>query len=281
MASSMQAALIQAQSQSSTSSSTSASSSGSAGGQPDTAELFSKLDTNGDGSVTRDEFVSGRPENVSEDQAGSVFDSLAASASASDSSSLTQSQFTQALEKNGPPPPLSEASDSSSDSSSDQTSEQTLIAQVLAALQQALTSITDSSSTTSSTSSSSSTASASSTNGRADPAELFSKLDTNGDGSVTRDEFVSGRPDNVSQDQASSFFDRLTSSSSDSSGMTQSQFVSAFAQNAAASSSESSATTTSSSTSSTALLDQLLRAIDSYRSASPSQTEGTTASVTV
>ncbi|MGO7718725.1 EF-hand domain-containing protein, partial [Rhizobium johnstonii] len=45
-------------------------------GGDDLASLLSDLDTDGDGSISKDEFVAGRPSDVTEDQAGTLFDSF-------------------------------------------------------------------------------------------------------------------------------------------------------------------------------------------------------------
>jgi len=75
------------------------------GGQkgPDAAELFSKLDSDGDGKVTRDEFVSGRPDDVSEEDAGKFYDKIAENSGGDGSSGLSQTQFTTGLQNAGPP----------------------------------------------------------------------------------------------------------------------------------------------------------------------------------
>jgi Ca2+-binding EF-hand superfamily protein len=70
-------------------------------GPPDPSKLFSKLDADGDGNVTREEFVAGRPDHVSEKEAGKLFDKL----DKEGSGSLSQSQFETALKEAGPPPP--------------------------------------------------------------------------------------------------------------------------------------------------------------------------------
>lgn len=69
------------------------------GGPPDPAELFSKLDTNNDGKLTRDEFVTSRPQNVSEDQAGQMYDSIANG----NTDGLTSDQFVQGMKSQQPP----------------------------------------------------------------------------------------------------------------------------------------------------------------------------------
>ena len=77
---------------------------GSAGGapggdKPDPTAMFKKLDTNGDGKVTKDEFVAGKPDNVSADQAGALYDSLAQGKTGG----LTQDEFTSAMKAQKPP----------------------------------------------------------------------------------------------------------------------------------------------------------------------------------
>ncbi len=138
------------------------STAGSANGGGPGSELFSKLDANGDGTVTRDEFVAGKPDNVSEDQAGKLYDSIAGA----NTDGLTQQQLIDGLQSQRPGP-----------------------------------------------------------GHHRDPSELFSSLDGNNDGTLTRDEFVAGRPQNVSADQAGTLFDQLAGDNTD--GLTQDQFVSA------------------------------------------------------
>jgi hypothetical protein len=62
-------------------------------GGPDAAELFSKLDADGDGTLTEDEFVSGRPDNVSEDQAKQLYQKIAEKSGGDASAGLSQDQF--------------------------------------------------------------------------------------------------------------------------------------------------------------------------------------------
>jgi hypothetical protein len=72
---------------------------GPAGGKPDPAELFTKLDSDGDGKLNRDEFVAGRPKGASEDQAGQMYDSLAGG----NTGGLTVDQFTKGMQSMQPP----------------------------------------------------------------------------------------------------------------------------------------------------------------------------------
>lgn len=92
-------------------------SSAGGGGKPDPTEMFEKLDSDGDGKLTRDEFVAGRPEDVSEDQAGSLYDSIANG----NTDGLTAEQFAQGMASQQPPgggPPSGGGGGGGSDSSS-------------------------------------------------------------------------------------------------------------------------------------------------------------------
>lgn len=70
---------------------------------PDASEMLAKIDTDGDGSISRSEFVSGRPDGVDADQAGALFDSL----DTESTGSLTTEQIKDGMESHrpGPPPP--------------------------------------------------------------------------------------------------------------------------------------------------------------------------------
>ncbi|EME68587.1 suppressor protein SRP40 [Paramagnetospirillum caucaseum] len=70
---------------------------------PDAAELFAKLDGDGDGTVTRDEFVAGRPDDVSEEQATAFYDKIAEDSGGDADVGLTQEQFATGLQNAGPP----------------------------------------------------------------------------------------------------------------------------------------------------------------------------------
>ncbi|SSC68116.1 EF-hand domain-containing protein [Ciceribacter selenitireducens] len=85
-----------------------ASSGGQADAQADdrqsAADLFAHIDADGDGKVTEAEFISARPEDMSEDDAMALFAKL----DGEGTGSLTQDQFVTAMEKlrpEGPPPP--------------------------------------------------------------------------------------------------------------------------------------------------------------------------------
>lgn len=70
---------------------------------PDAAELFSKLDSDGDGKVTRDEFVASRPDDVSEEDAGKFYDKIAENSGGDGAKGLSQEQFTTGLQNAAPP----------------------------------------------------------------------------------------------------------------------------------------------------------------------------------
>lgn len=148
MAATMQAGMIQAQ----------AGAMGGGGERPDASELFAKLDTDGDGSVSREEFVAGRPDEVSEEQASAFFDKIAGE----DTDSIDQQSFVAAMQK--PPSPPGGGGG----------------------------------------------------RGGGQSDEAFDALDTNQDGVVTREEFLAGRPDDVSEEQASALFESLAGEDAES-----------------------------------------------------------------
>ncbi|MEN6411501.1 MAG: EF-hand domain-containing protein [Veillonellales bacterium] len=82
----------------------------SASTQLSTAEMFSKLDTDGDGAVSESEFAAARPSDVTEEMAQNLYSSF----DTDSSGSLTESEYETAMNN---APSLS-ATDSSSDSSS-------------------------------------------------------------------------------------------------------------------------------------------------------------------
>nr|WP_245307363.1 EF-hand domain-containing protein [Rhizobium altiplani] len=83
------------------------------------SDLFTSLDTDGDGVVSQEEFVAGRPSDISEEQAANLFNSFDTEASGS----LTADQLQEAMSRNGPPmgagPPPPPSSSSSDDRLSD------------------------------------------------------------------------------------------------------------------------------------------------------------------
>ncbi|NKL53884.1 EF-hand domain-containing protein [Rhizobium leguminosarum] len=127
-------------------------------GGDDLASLLSDLDTDGDGSISKDEFVAGRPSDVTEDQAGTLFDSFDSEGAGSLSvDALTEAMSAEQSQRSEGPPPPPPAEDDESQS-------------------------------------------------------LLSDLDTNGDGLVTLDEFMAGKPEDVTESQASQLFSLLDTS---------------------------------------------------------------------
>jgi Ca2+-binding EF-hand superfamily protein len=232
MNSGMQSVLLQAQEENQRG--------GHHGGPPDPEEMFTELDTDADGTVTRDEFVAGRPKDVSEDQAGTFFDKIATAAGAESASGLSQTQLASGLESLGPPErPNSDSTEASS-------ADEQLIDQLLTLLLPRT--------------------SQSQEGQRPDPARMFEDLDSDDDGTVSRDEFVAGRPKDVSEDQAGTFFDKIASAAGaeSSSGLSQDQLAEGMKS---AGPPKSVTSTETASTSTGLLLQELLKAIGSYQKA--------------
>lgn len=105
------------------------------GGMPDPSEMFASLDTDGDGTVTKEEFIAGRPDDVSEEQATAMFEELAGEGA----DSLTEDQFISAMESKqaemGPPPPPPSGAETGTDTA-DTDTESSMIEQLLAAIQE-------------------------------------------------------------------------------------------------------------------------------------------------
>lgn len=173
--------------------------------KPNTTDLFSKTDKDGDGKVSKEEFIASRPSDVSETDAASLFDKM----DSESSGSLSESQFSEGMEKNKP--------DESSRNLGN-----TLSSDVLAAVTQLLQSLNasnDSSSTDETTEASSTSAPSAS--------DMFTKMDTDGDGAVTKEEFMAARPSDVSEEQSSQLYSSIDTESTGS--ITEEQFTTAMA----------------------------------------------------
>jgi len=185
MASSMQAMMIYIQ----------GSNLANGGQQTGLSDLFTKLDTDGDGKVSRDEFVAGRPQDMSADDAGKAFDSLAKAAGTDGSTGLTQDQFAQAIQtqqhQGAGGGHHHHHHHGGGGGGMD-----------------ALAALTGSDSSDSS-----------------DASQVFSALDTNQDGTISAEEWAAAAPSGVSSDQAQSFFNQIAQAAgaNSSSGLTQDQ----------------------------------------------------------
>ncbi len=270
MGSAMQSALIQAQSDNSATSTstdaTTASADGSATGTVQgghhhghgghgAAKMFDALDTNGDGTVSKDEFVAGAPQGVTADQAGGLFDKI----SNGNGDSLTKDQFVSGFKSVASTDQDDAATSTASTASTTANSSAdpgALLDQLLATLQGGAQSGAAGSSPP-------------------DPSQMFASLDSNGDGTVTKAEFVAGAPKGVSSDQASAFFDKISNGNGDS--LSKDQFVSGL-QNAGPPG--SSGTTATASSDPGQLLDQLLASLGQSTASSTTTAAATASSST-
>ena len=66
-----------------------------------TPEMYDKMDADGDGSVTQEEFVAARPDDVTEEMAANLYNNF----DTDTSGSLTESEFETAMNQAPPPPP--------------------------------------------------------------------------------------------------------------------------------------------------------------------------------
>lgn len=191
--------------------------------------MFKRIDADGNGKVSKDEFVSGRPKGVSESQASELFGKV----DSKGAGEVTQSELDSGLEKNKPSGSLSG----------------NLSSDTLSALLQALSG------------DSSSSSDASSTSGTDDLAsKIFGQIDADHDGKVAKDEFVKARPQFISDSDAAKQFDAMDKEGTGS--ITKDQFAANAPQ--PPSFGESGSADASSSGNADDLLQQLLAAITSY-----------------
>lgn len=215
--------------------------------------VFSRLDTDTNGKVSRDEFVAGAPDDVDSSQAGSLFDAL----DSEGTGALSKSDMATAFEQLA------------------STMQSTLIA------------------------------AQSESQGRGPrgpgggpppkPEDMLAELDTDGDGLLSEAEFVAGRPDEVSEEQATKLYQSIAGDDTD--GLTAEQLAEGMGpppppsgqngQNGQgddqlidqllAELKQSDQTSTASGLSGSAMLKQFLAAVEAYQASMQSQTVTATA----
>jgi len=161
------------------------------------AEMFSKMDTDGDGSLSEAEFVAARPEDVTEEMASTLYSSL----DSDSSGAVTETEYETVLANNASPPPPPSATS---------TSNTTETYEEIDTNQDGIVSATELAAAMGSTSSSSNTSASSSS----DESETFDTLDTNQNGVVSAAELASARPDDVTEEMARNLFNSLDSDGS-------------------------------------------------------------------
>ncbi|MBY3045456.1 EF-hand domain-containing protein [Rhizobium leguminosarum] len=196
-----------------------------------------QLDSDGDGYVSKAEFVTARPSDVSEDEAGTLFDSFDSEGSGSLSvDALTEAMSAQQSERaEGPPPPppsddddlTSMLSDLDTDGDGQVSKAEFVAGRPSDVSEEQAGTLFDSFDSESSGSLSVDTLTEAMSAQRSERPEgpppsadddddqfasLLSDLDTDGDGLVTLDEFMAGKPDDVTESQASQLFSLLDTS---------------------------------------------------------------------
>lgn len=211
------------------------------------ANLFSRVDTNADGKVAKEEFVAGRPNDLSEEKAASLF----AKIDTEGAGSVTEAQFKAGLEANrppGPPPDEQPASRSGED---------------LSALLEMLQGSGQSRPQTG-------TGMAGPPGGPGGPppaADRFERMDADLDGLVTKEEFLAAKPEDVSEEQAQALYDSIDSEGTGS--VTLSQYEASLPPGGPGPMAEEDGTSSAiagTEDRQTALLSKLLEALKSYSS---------------
>jgi Ca2+-binding EF-hand superfamily protein len=153
-------------------------------------KLFSKLDSDENGTLSKDEFVAGRPKDVSAEQSAALYSKI----DSSGSGALTEDQLSEGMDSNRSSSPESQVS-----------------AEVMAVLMQLQQSGMMSS------------GGGMSDQGGQSASDLYAKIDADSDGSVTQAEFVSARPEEMSEDDAKAIYASIDTENTGS--ITEAQFT--------------------------------------------------------
>jgi len=163
------------------------------------SQLFSKIDTNADSSVSKEEFLAGRPDAVGETEAAALFDGIDSDGSGGISDAEFETHFE---EKAGGAEPTGNLSSE-------------LLGTILDLLSGGDASAEDDGGS-----------------GFMDAAELFASMDSDGDGAVTEAEFTASRPENMTEEQAVALFNDIDTEGSGA--ISQAQFEAALTPQAGA-----------------------------------------------
>lgn len=148
--------------------------------------LFSKLDADENGTLSKEEFVSGRPKNVAEKQASELY----AKIDSSSTNALTEDQFDEGMKSNRPSTGI----------------EAQLSGDAMAVLMQlswqgGMMSFGDDTG---------------GMGGQPSISDLYADMDADSDGTVTKDEFISSRPEDMSEEDAKAFYEKIDTESTGS-----------------------------------------------------------------
>jgi Ca2+-binding EF-hand superfamily protein len=152
--------------------------------------LFSKLDADENGKLSKDEFVAGRPKDVSEEQASQLYSKI----DSSSTGAVTEDEFAEGMEDSRPGLGI----------------EAQLSGDAMAVLMQL----------------SQQGGMMSSGGGMGAPpsaSDIYAEIDADGDGSVTKAEFISGRPDEMTEEDAEALYATIDTESTGS--ITEEQFA--------------------------------------------------------
>lgn len=196
-------------------------------------KMFTRIDTNGDGTVSKDEFVAGAPDDLSAEKAGSLYDKLDSEGTGALSQSdlatafqqmaaSMQATMIQAQSLGGSRPAASDLFaklDTDGDGAvsqdefvagrPDDVSEEDATALYSTLFGEGTESV-DSETFVAAMQ----PPAGGGGGGEAD--EVYDALDTNKDGVVSRQEFLAGRPDDVSEEEATALFESLAGEDAES-----------------------------------------------------------------
>lgn len=202
-------------------------------------KMFTRIDTNGDGTVSKDEFVAGAPDDLSAEKAGALYDTL----DSEGTGALSQSDLATAFQQmaasmqatmiqvqslGGSRPDASDLFaklDTDGDGAvsqdefvagrPDDVSEEDATALYSTLFGEGTESV-DSETFVAAMQPPPPPSGGGGGGGGGDSDEVYDALDTNKDGVVSRQEFLAGRPDDVSEEEATALFESLAGEDADS-----------------------------------------------------------------